>query len=84
MTPQEFHHKLMMLSCRFPYRITSYYRDPDSNAQVGGHPNSRHMLWLACDVVCADPADDSELMIEAQRQGLKVIDESTHLHIQAP
>jgi uncharacterized protein YcbK (DUF882 family) len=32
-----------------PIAITSWYRDPRSNREVGGSPRSQHLLGLACD-----------------------------------
>lgn len=84
MTPLDFHQTMMVLSSRFAFRETSGYRDVLSNAQVGGHPQSRHMLWLARDVVLSHSHDIPHFVQEAKRQGLTVIDEGDHLHVQAP
>lgn len=37
-----------------PFKITSGYRTPEKNAQVGGVPNSSHTKGLACDLACTD------------------------------
>lgn len=37
-----------------PYKITSGYRDPAHNAEVGGVPNSSHTKGLAVDLECTD------------------------------
>jgi len=37
-----------------PYKITSGYRDPAHNAEVGGVPNSSHTKGLAVDLECVD------------------------------
>jgi uncharacterized protein YcbK (DUF882 family) len=85
MTPLQFHQVMMMLSCRFPFRVTSYYRDPLSNAlpSIGGVVNSRHMLWLAMDIILYHATDIQGFENEAKRQGLLVIPEPDHLHVQA-
>lgn len=84
MTPLDFRLRLMQLACRFPFRTTSGYRDPASNAAVGGHPNSKHMIWEAEDIVPLQEQDKRGIEVEAQRLGLKVIDEIDHLHLQTP
>ena len=84
MTPHEFLSKKMQLACRFPYRERSGYRDPISNRQVGGVVNSKHQLWLATDIVLHSPHDQPAFIEEAQKLGLKVLDEGNHLHIQTP
>lgn len=62
-----------------PLRLTSWYRDPARNAAVGGAAASRHLRGLAIDVV----ASDLPRAIAAFRaQGLRVIDERDHLHVQ--
>lgn len=37
-----------------PFKITSGYRSPEKNAQVGGVPNSSHTKGLAVDLACTD------------------------------
>ena len=37
----------------FPIKISSGYRCPTHNANVGGHPNSSHMEGLAIDISCS-------------------------------
>jgi uncharacterized protein YcbK (DUF882 family) len=84
MTPLEFVERMMVLSCRFPFRVTSFYRDALHNAEVEGHAHSRHMFWLAMDVVLWTKGVKSTFILEAQRQGLKAVPESDHIHIQVP
>lgn len=61
-------------------RVTSWYRDPQYNARVGGAPNSQHTLGLALDV--AHDSAGAALAREARRVGLVVLDEGDHFHIQ--
>ena len=84
MNPLHFHECLITLSTRFAFSQTSGYRTAKRNAAVGGVPDSRHRLWLACDVVLDDALDQGAFILEAERMGLKVLDEQDHLHIQAP
>jgi len=82
MTPHEFHARVMMLDSRFPLSVTSYKRSAKRNKRFGGAARSRHLLWLGCDVVLDAQSDKKEFTIEAKRQGLRVVDEGDHLHLQ--
>jgi uncharacterized protein YcbK (DUF882 family) len=90
MTPAHFHELLITLSTRFGFRVTSTYRSLYANRNLTtadgkpdpGHPESRHMVWLAADVVLDDPGDTAAFTKEAKRQGLVVIEEGDHLHVQ--
>ena len=83
-TPSQFHELLMALSGLFGFRVSSYYRSPWANQQVGGVPDSLHQLWLAADVVLDDMADLNKTNFTrgAERLGLLVVDEEDHLHVQ--
>jgi len=61
-------------------RATSWWRDRVLNADVGGHPQSQHLLGFAVDVAVAQPA---AFVAEARAQGLVALDEGTHVHVQA-
>lgn len=56
--------------------ITSWWRSPWKNAEVGGVPNSRHLFGLAWDVVPV--TTENEMRLRAL--GLTVINEGDHLH----
>jgi hypothetical protein len=58
--------------------VTSWYRSPTENALVGGHVESQHLLGLAIDVV----ALPTPSLDQARRNGLVVVVESTHAHLQ--
>lgn len=58
--------------------VTSWWRSPWKNREVGGVTNSLHMLGLAWDVVPPTLNNISRL----RALGLKVIDEGDHLHVQ--
>jgi len=62
--------------------LTSWYRDPATNARVGGAPQSQHLLGLAIDVD-GDPAELDRFAVLAQHVGLTAVLEQSHLHIQA-
>jgi len=85
-SPHDFLTRMMILSCRFPFRVRSFYRDPISNAHpdIDGMTNSRHLTWQAMDVVLLHGHDRQPFEVEARRQGLVVVDEGNHLHVQTP
>jgi len=58
--------------------ITSWWRSPSKNTEVGGVSNSLHMIGLAWDVVPVTEENTAKL----QRLGLRVINEGDHLHAQ--
>lgn len=62
-------------------RASSWYRDPEDNRRVGGHPQSQHLFGLGLDVVGAQEVLE-RLAIEARGAGLTAIEERTHLHLQ--
>lgn len=45
-----------------PIRVTSGYRCPELNAEVGGVEDSYHMEGCAADITATDPARNVELM----------------------
>lgn len=52
---------------------TSWYRNPRENRDVGGHPESQHLVGLAIDLVADRFAPGT---------GLTVLDEGDHFHVQ--
>lgn len=62
-------------------RLSSWYRDVETNARVGGHPDSQHRLGLAIDVV-GDPVEREFLLPQLRQLGLVGVFEHTHVHIQ--
>ena len=65
--------------------ISSWYRTPEHNRRVGGHPESQHLAGLAIDVVLpgSDPGFNPQLAFDLERVGLVPVREPTHLHVQA-
>lgn len=58
--------------------VTSWWRSPQANRDVGGDPESQHLFGLAWDIA---PASTS-LVREARAAGLTAVDEGSHVHMQ--
>lgn len=93
MTPQEFHQILDPIIVRYDGSVTSGRRSVTHNAKVGGSNNSRHLLDLAKDVILDNPKETimiknvvyslvDAFIRECERQGLKAINEGSHIHVQ--
>ncbi len=61
------------------WSITSYYRDPQTNAQVGGQRESQHLVGLAIDLAVADRRGLADALRAA---GLIAVVERSHVHVQ--
>ncbi len=70
------------------YVVTSGYREPSKNEQVGGVKNSAHMHGLGADVVVGDwPGDlDAAALVHAwvTETGGYAASESDHIHFNYP
>jgi hypothetical protein len=62
--------------------VTSWGRTTKRNALVGGRPRSKHLDWLAVDVVYDTKPGLVEANDLAARHGLRLIREGTHDHLQ--
>lgn len=58
--------------------VTSWWRLPKRNAEVGGVVTSMHLLGLAFDIV---PVTQNN-MASLRAMGLSVLDEGDHIHAQ--
>lgn len=79
-----FEDKIRLLAILFPLSVTSWLRSRKHNAQVGGVANSQHLTGEAVDIVLDDTNQTAEFQTWALRNGLQVIIEGDHLHVQQP
>ncbi len=65
--------------------VTSWGRTPTHNRAVGGVPDSKHIHFLAVDVVHDHPIPPAETRQQiADMVGLRLIIESDHDHLEDP
>lgn len=63
---------------------TSSFRTSKRNGAVGGKINSKHLQNLAVDVILDSVTDAERLKFLCKREGLFLLDEKDHYHIQVP
>ncbi len=67
---------------RRPLKITSAYRTPSHNADVGGHKKSLHLSGMAVDVVVSGlPPKELQLILVNWTGGMGLYETHTHLDI---
>ena len=62
--------------------VSSWGRTEKHNKDVGGVPNSYHLLWASCDVVLDVNGPDTGFVSDCQLMGLRAIWEGDHYHLQ--
>ena len=63
--------------------ITSWYRDPARNAEVGGVPNSQHIFGIALDIAASENGRRTANNFASYGRGVwQVINEGDHYHIE--
>lgn len=71
------------LASGYGAKVSSLFRDPAKNAQVGGVANSQHTRGTAGDFVV--PADKRDAFLrDARAKGYEAIDEKDHIHLELP
>ena len=78
---RDFRRRFSTAGAGFGGRVTSYIRSVEHNRRVGGHPRSQHLYGLAADIVPL-VSERSSLKRAMRAQGLVVIDEGDHVHVQ--
>ena len=75
----------VILGCRrLKGSITSWGRTATRNTAIGGSPTSRHLAWLAVDVVYDEPIEAAERRQVWEELGLHFWPEGDHDHISHP
>lgn len=59
--------------------VTSWWRDPQRNQEVGGHPESQHLVGLAFDVATVSPP---HLAMRFRSLGFTTVEAPRYVHVQ--
>jgi len=63
--------------------VTSWWRTPEHNKEVGGMPNSKHLTGHAIDVTWVGDAPDPDMLRKASvEHRVRIVREGTHDHFQ--
>ena len=73
---------MIVLCLRYNGSVTSWIRSPKRNENVGGVPDSLHLVGLAVDVAFDTPEDKEDAHKFAKSMGYDVVPYSGHLHIE--
>ena len=68
------------VECGFPLHVSSGYRTPEHNMQVGKTKDSAHTHGLAVDFPCTDSHERFKIVGAAYKLGIKRI-ETTEKHV---
>jgi hypothetical protein len=82
MSVSEFAEKVARIGLACGFSVTSWGRSATHNAKVGGLDGSYHRLWMAVDGILDQPSDKAEFVHWCRREGISVLDEGDHLHVQ--
>lgn len=77
-----FDERFRALAAAFPCSVTWGKRSSARNGNLGGAPNSLHLVDLARDVVLDNLGDVVEFTSLAKRLGMWTLVESDHIHVQ--
>ena len=83
-SPADFAAKIERIRLQVPISATSSFRTKIRNIGVGGGPNSKPLSTLAVEVVCDDSSQAPKLIELCKKEGLTIIFELDHFHIQIP
>jgi hypothetical protein len=78
----KFMESVICLALKYNASVSSWGRTPEHNAEVGGHPQSWHMLWLGMDVIFKPMVKNVEFEGDADLLGLQAIFEGDHYHLE--
>jgi len=78
-----FYWRAVRLFFQFPgLQLTSWFRTPETNRDVGGDPESQHLFGLAWDVT-APPQLLGAIARAGRGLGITAVEERDHVHLQA-
>lgn len=78
---KNFADTVLSLGCVYNVSVTSWGRTPKHNKAVGGEKDSKHMQWLAVDLVIDEERDREPVIRYLRDCGCFVLDEGTHIHV---
>jgi hypothetical protein len=82
MNPDDFGSRVRAYCQATNASITSWGRTEKRNTMVGGHPHSKHLVWLGADCVPDEPVPVAIARKRAAALGLKLVREKSHDHLQ--
>jgi len=80
--PFTFIANVVLLCDKHRGSISSWGRTFKHNKEVGGVPDSYHLIWMGCDVIIDQMVKNEAFEADAKRLGLDPILEGDHYHLQ--
>ena len=84
MTLIDFVQTIAVIKSHAEFSVTSWWRSEKKNIEVGGDPDSLHLVGLAVDVEPDTKKEWYRIIHWAKRLGLKYKEYPKHIHLQIP